>query len=192
MKAEKCDLMAWKVHNKTPFPYEVVGGLSKLIPVDIQKKNGNHELDTYFHVAMFINEYEIIHAHPPKATIDTVDYEFLKNEQKIAAIEIWKPKIDIAEDVKESMVDYAKFRLDMKLKNGKWVGARYDWAAILFSIFAPLGLALNVRSQLHCAEIVFDVHLAHSMVLSIDGIKDPLVSPNNILGTDLHFKSEVL
>ena len=182
------DYLLWKVNKKTPLPYELVAGLSKELNPKVVADNNLHLLDCYFHIAHFIDKDNIIHARPPRCTVDFVDEKFLKKESKKADLELWRFK-QIKENEIHSLTSILFQIGDMKYcpKKDKWLGRHYDWPAIFLACISwiPIFRGLNAKHLLHCAEFQHDGALLIGRVLSCDGSFDSLVSPNNILSGGL-------
>lgn len=170
------DIVMWKKKKGTNIAYRTIAGLSKPIPEDVLKENGLSKGTKYYHIAYGIIDRTIIDATPKGVCKRYITDEFIKKERKNADLEIWEYKGDLSE---YQCVDMAKWAIDR-------IGLKYDWLAIFASILPWLGI--NAFHRFHCAEYGHGIYGSQGIQISNEGIDDNLVSPNNIISSNLFRK----
>jgi len=184
------DYLLWKTNRKTRW-FKNIGGHTQELNERICKINNTDVLNGYNHIGMIDKDPSyIIHAHPPRATRDRIDEKWWKKQTKRMDIEVWRLKEKISEERQNHITDefYRLVCFKWNKRKKQFIGAKYDWYALIFCLFSIFRIGLGSRSHYHCHEIVFDSARVEDIILSSQGINDPLPSPNNCINSNLLFK----
>ena len=186
-KIKNGDYVTLKVCIKTPFHYALVGGFTKALNEAICIKNDTDPLNGYDHILKIEKVYNrlfAIHQTPPRAVREEITPELWAKWSKQHDLEVWR--LDVSESVHVEIIKnlFKILKLKWNRRKQKHIGARYNWWSIIFSPLAIFGFGIRGRGY-ECASGQAKAALMEGIILSEDGENDPLVSPNNIINSNL-------
>jgi len=192
------DFLEFKCNEHTPFPIYLVGGSLDHLDESICKLNKTDPVNGYDHIGMIgkgllagenLDAWYLRHAHPPRASSNELTEEYWRVLLKEHDLEVWRFKEEVSDEdrlkvIKESC-QIAEFKWNEKKK--LYEGIKYNWAAVILSLLSWVKIGIKALAR-HCAEYSFESNLIIDKVLSKEGKKDVLVTPNEIINSNLLYR----